>query len=94
VTGALVGFCLIRVMDGGWNVAEFGIRSEWRRKGLGGEAVAALVSAATSRGATHLRADVHEWNERALKFWTSCGFMPVVTTGEVVSTRLTLTPGA
>jgi GNAT superfamily N-acetyltransferase len=77
-------------MDDGWNVAEFGIRPEWRRRGLGRESVGALASAAKSAGAGDLRADVHEWNDRALRFWTSCGFVPVSVTGGVVSTRLAL----
>ena len=88
--GTAVGFCLIRVMDDGWNVAEFAICRERRREGLGRAAVGAIASAAEKAGASHLRADVHEWNERALSFWTSCGFLPVVAAGGIVSTRLTL----
>jgi ribosomal protein S18 acetylase RimI-like enzyme len=88
--GAVVGFCLIRVMDDGWNIAEFGIRPDSRRTGLGSEAVRALSVAASTFGATHLRADVHAWNHGALEFWTSCGFVPVVASSGVVSTRLTL----
>ena len=71
-SGTVVGFRLIRAMDDGWNVAEFAIRAEWRRRGLGRESVDALASAAKSAGAGHLRADVHEWNDLALRFWTSC----------------------
>ena len=88
--GSVVGFCLIRVMDGGWNVAEFGVRPERRREGLGRAAVAAIASAAQNAEADHLRADAHDWNERALRFWTSCGFVPEAATGGIISTRLTL----
>ena len=35
VSGEIAGFCLVRVMDAGWSIAEFGIRREWRRKGHG-----------------------------------------------------------
>jgi ribosomal protein S18 acetylase RimI-like enzyme len=77
-------------MDGGWNIAEFGISPEWRRRGIGRRAADELARAARRAGATHLRADVQCWNERAFRFWTACGFVPVVASGGVISTRLML----
>lgn len=88
--GRVAGFCLVRVMDGGWNVAEFGVDPEWRRRGIGRQAVDALAGVAEQAGATHLRADVHAWNGRALSFWQSCGFTPEPVDGGIVQTRRTL----
>ena len=48
--GTAVGFCLIRVIDDGWNVAEFAICRERRREGLGRAAVGAIASAAEKAG--------------------------------------------
>jgi ribosomal protein S18 acetylase RimI-like enzyme len=92
VSGETAGFCLIRAMDGGWNIAEFGIRPEWRRTGVGRRSVAVLAAAARNAGANHLRADVHTWNDRALRFWTSCGFRRTGEAQGVISTRLPLGP--
>lgn len=90
VADEVAGFCLIRVVKGGWSIAEFGIGPAWRRKGVGRRAVAQLAVAAQRAGAAHLHADVHSWNQRALRFWTSCGFHSVDEEGGVISTRLPL----
>lgn len=92
VSGEIAGFCLVRVMDAGWSIAEFGIRREWRRKGMGRRSVEALASIARGAGARHLRADVQSWNEGAFCFWTACGFRPTREGDGVVSTRLVLEP--
>ena len=91
-SGELAGFCLVRVIEGGWNIAEFGIRRERRRAGVGRCSVDVLASAARSAGASHLRADVHHWNERALRFWSACGFRPIGEAEGIVPTRLVLDP--
>ena len=90
--GETAGFCLIRVMDGGWNIAEFGIRREWRRRGIGRRAVTALAAIASSAGATHLRADVADWNDGALRFWLACGFRQIAESDGVATTRRVLDP--
>ena len=92
--GSVVGFCLVRVVDRGWNVAEFGVRPEARRRGIGRAAVAALAYHATAAGASHVRADVHLWNDRARRFWHACGFADLEQRGEVVTTLLRLAPGS
>ena len=84
--GAVVGLCLIRVMDAGWTIAEFGIRPEARRQGIGLLAVEALADRASAEGARHLRADVHLWNERARTFWRTCGFDDTAEQNGVVTT--------
>ncbi len=91
-SGAIAGFCLIRVMDGGWTIAEFGIRREWRRRGVGRDAVAALATIAASAGARHLHADVASWNDRALRFWSACGFRQIAEADGVATTQLVLNP--
>ena len=90
VSRAIAGFCLVRVMDGGWSIAEFGIRPEWRRQGVGSRSVEVLASIARRAGARHLRADVHSWNDGAICFWTACGFRPTRQADGLVSVRLTL----
>jgi ribosomal protein S18 acetylase RimI-like enzyme len=90
--GEIVGFCLIRAIHGGWTIAEFGIRPERRREGVGRRSVELLAKQARGAGADHLRADVKSWNERAVCFWTACGFEEVGAAGGILSTRLTLDP--
>jgi ribosomal protein S18 acetylase RimI-like enzyme len=91
-SGSVAGFCLVRVLDGGWNIAEFGINPGWRRRGVGGQAVSALAQVAMKAGADHLRADVHAWNNRGLSFWRACGFVPEQMEAGTVPTRLRLEP--
>jgi ribosomal protein S18 acetylase RimI-like enzyme len=91
-SGSVAGFCLVRVMDGGWNIAEFAINPAWRRQGVGGQAVNALARAAKQAGADHLRADVHAWNHRGLSFWQACGFTAEQMQAGIVPTRLRLEP--
>jgi len=94
VAGEIAGFCLIRVLQRSWNVAEFGIRPEWRRQRVGRRSVEALADIARLSGAAHLIADVHTWNERALNFWTACGFRQVCGEDGLVHTQLPLDPAA
>jgi ribosomal protein S18 acetylase RimI-like enzyme len=86
-SGEVVGVCLIRVLDGGWHIAEFSISPEKRRQGIGGETVEELAGRARADGATHLEAKVHRRNDRGLAFWRAAGFEPVAGTGEKLVTR-------
>ena len=92
VSASVAGFCLVRAMDGGWNIAEFGINPAWRRQGVGGQAVNALARAAKQAGADHLRADVHTWNSRGLSFWQACGFIAEQMEAGIVPMRVKLEP--
>jgi ribosomal protein S18 acetylase RimI-like enzyme len=85
--GDVVGFCLIRVRDGGWDVAEFSITPDRRRTGVGRAAVEAVADRARSAGATHLQAKVHPDNRRALPFWLAVGFCEQDGEGVVVTRR-------
>lgn len=80
------GFCLIRVRDGGWEIAEFGVVPDARRRGLGRAAVEALADRARVSGAAFLQAKVHPDNLKALPFWLACGFAEIPSTS-VVTTR-------
>lgn len=93
VEGVVGGFCLIRMLDSAWNIAEFGVRPEQRRQRVGHRTVGALANQARSSGADHLRADVHDWNEPALRFWTACGFHRVQTADGIIQTQFPLEPG-
>src|SRR5437763_8118440 len=55
-TDGIAGFCLIRVLDGGWQIAEFSVLPERRRGGLGRDAVEELAARAKAAGANHLEA--------------------------------------
>jgi ribosomal protein S18 acetylase RimI-like enzyme len=85
--GDVVGFCLIRVRDGGWDVAEFSITPDRRRTGVGRAAVEAVADRARSAGATHLQAKVHPDNLQALPFWLAVGFCEQAAAGVVVTRR-------
>ena len=85
--GNVVGFCLIRVRDGGWDVAEFSITPDRHRAGVGRAAVEAVADRARSPGATHLQAKVHPDNLRALPFWLAVGFCEHAEAGVVVTRR-------
>ena len=89
--GNEVGFVLVRVMDAGWNIAEFGIDSACRRRGVGRAAVEALAMIARRAGAEHLRADIHPANSAARDFWRSCGFETVTAGVDQFSTQRRLT---
>ena len=91
---AIAGFCLIRVLDGDWNIAEFAIRPEWRRQRVGRRSVEVLAQKARLSGADQLIADVHTWNDRALKFWAACGFRQVRAKDGIVHAQLPLEPNA
>jgi predicted acetyltransferase len=70
----VAGFCLIRLLDGGWHVAEFFVLPEKRRDGVGRSAVEELAEKARGAGATHLAAKVHPDNRNGLSFWLAVGF--------------------
>ncbi|HJU36225.1 MAG TPA: GNAT family N-acetyltransferase, partial [Gaiellaceae bacterium] len=87
--GEIVGFCLIRVADDGWHIAEFSILPHQRRKGIGRSAVQDLAERARAAGAAHLEARVLAGNRSALDFWLTLGFSVIEQPGAIV-TRLKL----
>lgn len=85
--GEVVGFCLIRIRDGGWSIAEFSVIPEHRRGGVGRAAVNAVAERATSVGAAHLEAKIHPHNREALPFWLAVGFRVVEEPGVIITRR-------
>ena len=85
--GEVAGFCLIRILDGGWSIAEFSVVPEQRRAGVGRAAVDAVAGRARATGAEHLEAKVHLDNRQALPFWLAVGFREVATPGVIVTRR-------
>ena len=85
--GEVAGFCLIRILDGGWSIAEFSVVPEQRRAGVGRAAVDAVAGRARAAGAEHLEAKVHLDNRQALPFWLAVGFREVATPGVIVTRR-------
>ena len=85
--GEIVGFCLIRVRDDGWSIAEFSVVPEQRRAGVGRAAVEMVVQRARAAGAMRLEAKVNPVNREALPFWIAVGFHEVSAQGVVVTRR-------
>ncbi len=85
--GESVGFCLIRVREDGWDIAEFSVVPTERRTGIGRSAVEALAVRARAAGAGYLEAKVHPDNLEALAFWLAVGFREVTAAGPVVTRR-------
>jgi len=85
--GDSIGLCLIRVRDGGWEIAEFTVVAGRRRDGIGRAAVEALARLARAAGATHLLAKVHPDNTEALPFWLAAGFRETAADGPIVTRR-------
>ena len=85
--GKIAGLCLVRRLDKGWAIAEFGVTSRWRKQRVGTAAVELLAREASASGASSLLADVHDWNTAALAFWTSCGFNLLRETNGVIETE-------
>ena len=73
----VVGFCLIRVLDGAWSIAEFSVMPDERRNGVGRAAVEAVAERAREQGVAYLEAKVHPDNREALPFWLAIGFSEV-----------------
>ena len=90
--GELAGFALVRAIAGGWNIAEFGIRPELRRKGVGQAAVAALADLARQSESDYLTAEVQSWNSSAGLFWSACGFERVGEAADVIELVCQLRP--
>jgi ribosomal protein S18 acetylase RimI-like enzyme len=82
-----VGLCLIRVRDGGWEIAEFTVVPGRRRDGIGRAAVEVLARLARAAGATHVLAKVHPDNTGALSFWLAAGFRETASDGPIVTRR-------
>jgi ribosomal protein S18 acetylase RimI-like enzyme len=89
VDGVVAGFCLIRVLDGGWHIAEFSVLPEKRRDGVGRAAVDEIVERARDAGAGYLEAKVLASNRRGLDFWLAVGF-EIVSEPEPIVTRRSL----
>ena len=87
--GELAGFCLIRVLDDCWHIAEFSVLPEKRRNRIGRSAVEDLAARACNAGAKELEAKVHPDNHAALAFWLAAGFV-IVSEPEPIVTRRTL----
>jgi predicted acetyltransferase len=85
--GDVVGLCLVRARNDGWDIAEFTVVPEHRRSGVGRGAVEALAGLARTAGATHLVAKVHPDNRQALPFWLDTGFRKIEATGPIVTRR-------
>ena len=85
--GETAGFCLIRIVEDGWHIAEFSVRPEKRRDGIGGGAVNDLSERARAAGATYLEAIVNPDNLQALPFWLAAGFRVVSEPKPVVTRR-------
>ena len=90
--GELAGFVLVRAIAGDWNIAEFSIRPELRRKGLGRAAVAALADLARQSESDYLTAEVQSWNSSAGLFWSACGFERVGEAADVIELVCQLRP--
>ncbi|HEY2353273.1 MAG TPA: GNAT family N-acetyltransferase [Gaiellaceae bacterium] len=84
--GDVAGFCLIRILNDCWHVAEFSILPAQRRAGIGRSTVNELAEKARAAGATELEAKVHPINRGALPFWLAAGF-EIVSEPEPIVTR-------
>ena len=85
--GDVAGLVLIRVLDGGWSIAEFSVVPARRRGGVGHHAVEALAQRARGAGAHYLEAKIHPGNGTAFLFWTACGFELVSSDGVLITRR-------
>jgi ribosomal protein S18 acetylase RimI-like enzyme len=82
-----IGLCLVRVRNGGWEIAEFTVLQDYRRLGVGRAAVEALAARASDAGALYFQAKVRLDNIHALPFWLSAGFREVSRDDVVVTRR-------
>jgi ribosomal protein S18 acetylase RimI-like enzyme len=87
--GEVAGFCLIRILDDCWHIAEFSVVPARRRGGIGRSTVDELAEKARAAGARVLEAKVHPDNEGALPFWLASDF-EIVSGPEPIVTRRTL----
>jgi ribosomal protein S18 acetylase RimI-like enzyme len=85
--GEVAGFCLIRIREGGWSIAEFSVVPERRRAGVGRAAIEAVAERARAAGAADLEAKIHPDNREALPFWLAVGFREVAAPGPIVTRR-------
>lgn len=85
--GELAGFCLIRVGDDGWSIAEFSVVPGQRRTGVGRAAVSIVIERASAAAARYLEAKVHPDNGTALSFWLAAGFHVVDAPGVIITRR-------
>jgi ribosomal-protein-alanine N-acetyltransferase len=86
------GFVLVRAIPGGWTIAEFSIRPDLRRKGVGRAAVAALADLARQSESDYLTAEVQSWNSGAALFWSACGFERIGGEADVIELVCQLRP--
>ena len=75
--GEVVGFCLIRVRDDGWTIAEFSVVPEHAGPASDGRRSTMVVQSARAAGAMRLEAKVNPDNREALPFWIAVGFHEV-----------------
>jgi predicted acetyltransferase len=79
----LAGFCLLRSMDGRWQISEFYVAPPFRRQGVGALAVSAIKQHGRASGIhTMLEASTLAWHDSALAFWQRQGFKTVSRTPE------------
>lgn len=77
VAGELIGFCLLRDNGTAWEIAEFFITPDLRRRGVGTAAVDEIKNVCRQLGRhAELQAKVKQWNSPALAFWKNQGFQP------------------
>jgi predicted acetyltransferase len=76
--GRTVGFCLLRDTGRRWQIAEFYVAPEFRRRGAGSRAVA-TVAAYCRRDGRHryLEATTQSFNPAARAFWRRQGFVTI-----------------
>jgi ribosomal protein S18 acetylase RimI-like enzyme len=76
--GAVVGFCDIipNTVEGFTHVARLGmgVRSEWRRQGIGRRLLDACLSQARNAGIEKVELEVFSDNVGAVRLYESCGF--------------------
>src|SRR5581483_11227727 len=78
VGASLVGFCLLRDTGTDWEIAEFYVIPECRRRGVGTFAVSDAKEFCRTRGAySTVTAGISPRNPRTIQFWQSQGFKVV-----------------
>ncbi|MDX6479809.1 MAG: hypothetical protein QOG85_319 [Gaiellaceae bacterium] len=85
--GEVAGFCLVRILDGGWHIAEFSVVPKMRREGIGRTTVDELAQLARAEGAAHLEAEVYPHNKGGFAFWRAVDFEIVGADEKIVTRR-------
>lgn len=76
LNGQIVGFCMLRGWEEGYEVPSFGVMIDYRRQGLGlgRQMTAAMIEQARGLGCPAVRLTVYASNERAVRLYESLGF--------------------